>query len=142
MRRLVLVAGAAAVCASVALTSCSSKSSSPNTGPTTTSSTTSSVPAPGSSSPAGATGSGQSAQITISGFAYSGDLTVTPGEKVTVTNKDSVTHTLTGKGGGFDTGDVQGNGATGSFTAPAKAGSYQLTCTFHPSMHGTLTVTG
>ena len=139
MRRLVLAA--AAVCVSVALTSCSSSKNS--TGTTNTSSpatsTSTSAPAAGGSSSSGG-GSGQTAQITITGFAYSGDLTVTPGEKVTVTDKDAVSHTLTGKTGNFDTGPIGGSGGTGTFTAPTQPGSYALTCSFHPSMHGTLTV--
>jgi plastocyanin len=143
MRRLVLVAAAAAaVCVSVALTSCSSSktSTTTNSSPATTSASTPATSAASSSSGAGGSGSGQTAKITISGFAYSGDLTVTPGEKVTVTDKDSVSHTLTGKTGNFDTGPIGGSGGTGSFTAPTQPGSYALTCSFHPNMHGTLTV--
>jgi plastocyanin len=136
MRRLVLAVGAAAISLSVVLTSCSSsKSSSANSSPAAP---TSSSAGGASSSAAGA--SGQGANITISGFAYSGDLTVTPGEKVVVTNKDSVAHTLTGKTGGFDSGNVDGNGGTATFTAPTQAGSYALICHYHPNMHGTLTV--
>jgi len=33
-------------------------------------------------------------------------------------------------------------GGTATFTAPAKAGTYPLTCDFHPQMHGVLTVAG
>lgn len=145
MRRLVLVAAAAAaaVCASVALTSCSSSKTSTTTNAsaatTAASSPASSAAAGGSSSAAGAA-SGQTAQITISGFAYSGDLTVKPGEKVVVTDKDSVSHTLTGKTGNFDTGPVGASGGTATFTAPTQPGTYALTCSFHPNMHGTLTV--
>ena len=78
--------------------------------------------------------------ITIDNFAYSGDLTVKAGEKVTVINKDSAPHTLTDKvSGKFDTGTIN-PGATGSFTAPA-AGTYPFGCRIHPDMKGTLTVT-
>lgn len=146
MRTLVLAAGAAAVCVSVALTSCSSSTTSNSSGgttPATTSgggATTATSSAPSSAAAGGS--SGQTARITISGFAFSGDLTVKPGEKVIVTDKDAVSHTLTGKTGNFDTGPIGGSGGTATFTAPTQPGSYALTCSFHPSMHGTLTVTG
>jgi plastocyanin len=139
MRRLVIAAAAAALSVSVALTSCSSSTKSSSTPPATTVPTTSTTAAGGSSSNAAAGGSGQ-AQITISGFAFSGDLTVTPGQKVVVTDKDSVAHTLTGKTGGFDSGNVEGNGGTATFTAPTQPGSYALICKYHANMHGTLTV--
>jgi plastocyanin len=70
-------------------------------------------------------------------------MTVKPGQKVTVTNKDAVAHTLTDKNTNlFDTGTIDGSGGTGTFTAPTKPGSYPFGCTFHPNMHGTLTVQG
>src|ERR1700760_840143 len=48
-----------------------------------------------SSSTTGSAPGGANPTIIISSFAYSGDLTVQPGAKVTVINKDSVAHTLT-----------------------------------------------
>jgi plastocyanin len=81
--------------------------------------------------------------IVISGFAFSGTMTVKPGQKVTVTNNDSVAHTLTDKKTHlFDTGNIDGNGGTGTFTAPSKPGSYPFGCTYHPQMQGTLVVQG
>jgi len=81
--------------------------------------------------------------IVISSFAYSGTMTVKPGEKVTVTNKDSAAHTLTDtKTRLFDTGNIAGGGGTGTFTAPTKPGSYPFGCTYHPNMAGTLIVAG
>jgi plastocyanin len=65
---------------------------------------------------------------------------VKAGQTITVTNKDSVAHTLTDRNGAFNTGAIQGGGST-TFVAPSMAGSYQLKCTFHPSMSGTLVVT-
>jgi plastocyanin len=95
-----------------------------------------------STQPSSAQGA-KSGGITISSFAYSGRLTVKAGEKVTVTNNDSVTHTLTDKATHkFDTGDIAGNGGTATFTAPSQPGTYKFGCTIHPSMAGTLTVTG
>ena len=79
--------------------------------------------------------------IRISGFAYSGTMTVKPGQKVTVTNDDSVTHTLTDKvSHKFDTGDIPGSGGTKTFTAPTQPGRYPFGCTIHPDMKGTLLV--
>jgi plastocyanin len=79
--------------------------------------------------------------IRISGFAYSGTMTVKPGQKVTVTNDDSVTHTLTDKASHkFDTGDIPGGGGTKTFTAPTRPGRYPFGCTIHPEMKGTLVV--
>ncbi|MGH9096052.1 MAG: cupredoxin domain-containing protein [Acidimicrobiales bacterium] len=110
--------------AALALTACSSSGS-----------TTSSSTHPGSGSPGG---SGQT--ITIKNFSFSpSDMTVAPGAPVTVTNDDSVAHTLTSKSGGFDTGNIQA-GQSKTFTAPNRAGSYPYICTIHQYMTGTLTV--
>ena len=80
--------------------------------------------------------------IVISGYTYSGGTTVKPGEKVTITNKDDVAHTLTQVPKKlFDTGSI-GGGKTVTFTAPTKPGSYTFGCTFHRNMAGTLIVTG
>lgn len=79
--------------------------------------------------------------VLIKDFGYSGELTVSQGQKVTVTNKDAVAHTLTSKSTGlFDTGSITADGGTGTFTAPSKPGSYPFGCTFHPDMAGTLVV--
>jgi plastocyanin len=80
--------------------------------------------------------------ITIQNFAFApASLTVAAGSTITVTNKDSVTHTVTASDAqkSFDTGDIAG-GSTVTFKAPAKAGTYAYSCTIHPYMHGTLTV--
>ena len=77
--------------------------------------------------------------LTIASFKFSA-LTVPAGAEVTVKNQDSATHTVKVKGTDVDVNVPGGGQAT--FTAPAKAGTYDLTCDFHASMHGTLTVTG
>lgn len=88
----------------------------------------------------GSTASGGGKAITIKNFAFSpSSITVAPGTTVTVTNSDSVAHTVTSKTGGFDTGDIQA-GQSKTFTAPNKAGSYPYICTIHQYMSGTLTV--
>ncbi|MFF3172229.1 cupredoxin domain-containing protein [Streptomyces sp. NPDC057900] len=66
--------------------------------------------------------------------------TVAPGARITVTNDDTTTHTMTAtKGKAFDTGDIA-PGKSATFTAPSKAGAYPYDCTIHPFMTGTLTV--
>ena len=65
--------------------------------------------------------------------------TVAPGATVTVTNKDSVTHTLTATKGQFDTGDIAG-GQSKTFTAPMKPGTYSYICNIHQYMMGTIVV--
>lgn len=89
------------------------------------------------STPAAAAGP----QIAISNFAFSPvNLTVHPGQTVTVTNRDAAAHTLTSTTGAvFDTGTIK-PGATGTLTAPGKAGSYPYFCSIHQFMRGTLTV--
>ena len=80
------------------------------------------------------------AHITISNFKFSpATLTVQPGAKVSVTNKDGVNHTLTSDTQAFDTGQIA-SGQTGTFTAPTKPGTYSYRCTVHPYMTGKLTV--
>jgi plastocyanin len=81
------------------------------------------------------------ATLTIQNFAFSPkDFTVTPGETISVTNKDAVTHTFTSvTAGGFDTGLIS-PGQTVTVKAPTTPGSYPYKCTVHPFMTGTLTV--
>ncbi|MGW6707823.1 cupredoxin domain-containing protein [Streptomyces sp. NPDC054956] len=68
------------------------------------------------------------------------DVKVSAGAKVTVINEDSAPHTLTASDGyAFDTGTIS-PGATGTFTAPSKPGSYPFFCSVHPEMKGTLVV--
>jgi len=79
----------------------------------------------GQSSDSSATGT----HITISNFMFSPmELAVSPGATVSVTNKDSSTHTLTATGGQFNTGDVTQN-QTKSFKAPMQAGTYRYIST-------------
>jgi plastocyanin len=87
----------------------------------------------------GGTTSGSTATVTIKDFAFDGPPSVAPGTRVTVTNEDSEAHTLTADGaGGFDVKIDPGASAT--FTAPMKPGSYPYHCTYHSNMHGTLAV--
>ncbi|MDX6358678.1 MAG: hypothetical protein QOH37_1732 [Nocardioidaceae bacterium] len=94
----------------------------------------------GSSPMSGSTkGTSAGATVTIKDFAFAGPSSVAPGATVTVENQDSEAHTLTADGaGGFDVKIDPGASAT--FTAPMKAGSYPYHCTYHSNMHGSLTV--
>jgi plastocyanin len=78
--------------------------------------------------------------IAIKDFDYGAPVTVSPGTVVTVTNADSARHTVTADDGGTFAVEVAGNGGTATFTAPATPGSYPFHCTYHPRMHGMLTV--
>ncbi|HEX3564366.1 MAG TPA: cupredoxin domain-containing protein [Acidimicrobiales bacterium] len=106
------------------------------------SSSTSTTASGGSSSGGGSSSTGGSASITIQNFSFSpAKITVTPGEKVTVTNKDSVAHTVTANDKKFNTGDIAA-GKTVTFTAPSSPGSYPYMCNIHQYMTGMLTVKG
>jgi plastocyanin len=126
MRR---VAAAAVFGVALALAACSSGASS--------------APSGAASSASGSTsGAASTTTIIIQNFAFhpSKD-TVKPGATITVTNKDSVTHTLTSTSSpiAFNTGDIS-PGQTKTFTAPTKAGTYPYFCMIHQYMTGTLTV--
>jgi plastocyanin len=126
MNRYAFAAGAAAL--SIALAACGSSET-----------TTPAAPATSDAAKPGPT----AGAVVIENFTYAGTMTVKPGEKVTVTNKDAAPHTLTDKATKlFDTGKIEGSGGTGTFTAPAKAGTYPFGCTFHAQMAGTLVVAG
>lgn len=76
--------------------------------------------------------------VTIKGFAFTVPASVAPGATLTVTNDDSVAHTFTVKSAHLDT--KVNAGAKVTVTAPKSAGTYAVTCDFHPNMHGTLVV--
>ncbi|MBT2545078.1 cupredoxin domain-containing protein [Streptomyces sp. ISL-44] len=80
-------------------------------------------------------------EVRIKGFRFiPADVKVAAGATVTVINEDSAPHTLTAtEAYAFDTGTIEG-GASGSFTAPSKPGSYPFFCSVHPEMKGTLVV--
>ncbi|HEY2176801.1 MAG TPA: cupredoxin domain-containing protein [Mycobacteriales bacterium] len=82
-----------------------------------------------------------SATITIKNFKFGAPLTVKPGTKVKVVNNDSAPHNVTSTTGAFKSATITSS-QTSSFTAPTKPGKYPFTCTVHPFMHGSLTVSG
>ncbi|MFP5331129.1 MAG: plastocyanin/azurin family copper-binding protein [Acidimicrobiia bacterium] len=62
------------------------------------------------------------------------------GDTVTVRNDDSIAHTWTAVGGAFDSGTL-GNGATFTFTFDSP-GTFDYICQIHPSMKGSITISG
>ena len=78
--------------------------------------------------------------ITIQGFAFSpATITVPVGTKVTWTNKDPATHTVTSDTGAFDSKNLT-TGNTFSFTF-SQAGSFAYHCAIHTRMTATIVVT-
>ena len=79
--------------------------------------------------------------VSIKNFAFSPvNISVKAGTKVTWTNNDSATHTVTETNG--KTGPSSGNLSNGdsySFTF-TKPGIYHYDCAIHPNMTGTVTV--
>jgi plastocyanin len=80
-------------------------------------------------------------EVTIQGSAFDpAELTVAVGTTVAWTNRDAMSHTVTADAGAFDSGAL-GNGETFKWTFD-QPGEFPYSCTIHPSMHGTITVTG
>jgi plastocyanin len=76
-------------------------------------------------------------RVTIANFAFSpSSLTVSRGTTVTWTNNDSAPHDV--RGGPLHSPTLN-HGASYSYTFKS-AGRFSYICTFHPSMHGTVTV--
>jgi plastocyanin len=78
--------------------------------------------------------------LVIDDFAFSAN-TAAPGQTVTVSNQDDAPHTVTANDGSFTTDTIDPGGSS-SFVAPTAPGSYQIRCTIHPEMSGTLAVQG
>ena len=79
--------------------------------------------------------------VNISGFAFTpASLTVKVGVKVTWTNKDAATHTVTSDNGAFTSSGNLGAGESYVFTFTA-VGTYPYHCAVHPAMKGTVVVT-
>ncbi len=76
--------------------------------------------------------------VSIMNFAFNpNSLTVKVGTKVTWTNNDSVTHTVTADQGAFNSPVPSGSSFSFTFT---KAGTYAYHCSIHPSMTATIIV--
>lgn len=80
------------------------------------------------------------AAVRIVNFAFSPSmLSVRVGTRVTFTNRDMVTHTVTADGGLFNSGNLA-SGQSFSFTFMSR-GTFTYHCRIHPSMTGTISVT-
>jgi plastocyanin len=105
----------------------------------TMTSTPSTTPAPTSTSTPAPAPSATSASVIISNFAFSPvTLTIHKGTKVTWTNNDTVTHTVTGDNGGPSSSPL-GQGDTYSYTFNT-VGSFPYHCSIHPYMKATVKV--
>ena len=79
--------------------------------------------------------------VEIKDMAFSpASITVKKGTTVTWTNKDSISHTVTGDTSGNMNSDTLADGDAYTFTFN-QTGTFQYHCNFHSSMHGTVTVT-
>jgi plastocyanin len=79
------------------------------------------------------------AAVTIANFAFDPPtLDIETGTTVTWTNQDSATHTATGTGGEFDTGNLD-QGQSGSVTFDNE-GTFNYICSIHPNMTGVINV--
>ncbi len=79
-------------------------------------------------------------EIVITDFTFTGVDEVPVGTTIVVTNADAATHTFTAVDGTFDSGPLAQND-TFEFTF-TEAGEFPYSCNFHPSMTGTIVVTG
>lgn len=111
--------------------------STPTTPPkSATPSNTASTPA--SSDDSGATGE---VEIKMQNIQFSpNNVTVKVGQKVKWVNEDSVDHNVTATDGENFKSDNFGKGKSYEYTVD-KPGTIKYTCTIHPGMDGTLTVT-
>jgi plastocyanin len=80
------------------------------------------------------------ATMTIASMSFGAPITVPPGAQITIKNDDAAEHSVTSDTAGKFDVEVEGK-EQGTLTAPTEPGEYAFHCTYHPSMHGTLTVT-
>lgn len=121
----------------VLLAACGSTTTTAPTNTPTTAPTNTPTTAPASTPTTAPPSTGNS--ISIMNFAFSPlTLTVKTGTKVTWTNKDTVTHTVTDDKGAFNSGLLTpGNSFSFTFT---QAGTYSYHCNIHHSMMATIVV--
>jgi plastocyanin len=125
----------------VGLSACGSSAESPGSAAPGNAPQTSSSPTFSPSLTSAATKPAAAAPVvTIKNFEYTVAKFVAPGAEVVSVNNDSEAHTITSaKKGAFDV-KVDPAGATATFKAPAKPGTYPFVCQFHAGMKGTLVV--
>jgi plastocyanin len=128
-RRWLAVLALLAVGALVAVGCGGSSDNNPSGSPTTTAAATTTA--------GGA--SGGSTAATIQNFAFHpATVNAKAGQKVTWTNDDSTTHTVTADDGSFDSGNLSPGK---SFSATlAKSGTIKYHCSIHPFMKGTVSL--
>jgi plastocyanin len=100
--------------------------------------------APAPSAPAAGAQDQQSISVNIQNFAFNPpNIVVAPGTTVTWVNADRAPHTVTATdpAGAFDSGTLR-PGQSFSFTFTQPGTTYAYYCAIHPSMRGTVTVTG
>jgi plastocyanin len=103
---------------------------------TNTATQSSTTQTPSTSTPVVPAGS----EIVISNYAYAVPASVSPGQQITVVNKDDYNHTVTADQDNLFDVRVSGGGGFATFTAPTAPGTYPFHCKYHSDMHGTLTV--
>lgn len=135
-RTMALAAGAATItAAALLLGGCGSSTTSDN-GPTTSET----MPdMPGMSTQAVPAAPSTSAELTISTNKFDVPATLTPGQTLTIHNKDNVEHSVTSDEAGLFSVDIPANG-TASLVVPDQPGTYPFHCKYHSFMHGTMTV--
>ena len=109
--------------------------------PSTPASVTPSAPASGVPGPSG---SATAVLISILGSSFGPDRTIAAGTTVTFTNTDPIKHTATNGTNGTPAAgslfDLQLDAGTSASFAFANPGTYQVTCTIHPTINLTITV--
>lgn len=90
--------------------------------------------APASTSSTAAAGDAD-AVLVVENYTFA-PLSVAAGSVVKLENRDAEPHTISSPDG-----SIRFDGETGTFTAPAAAGTYDFVCGVHAFMEGTLTVT-
>lgn len=132
--RIALAAGVL-IATAIGTASCGSSSSgSGSTGAVASASVAVNPASPtAAASATGGTSTSQTRAVTIQNFAFAPKaLTVPVGTRVTWTNKDTATHTVTATNHAFDSNDLQ-TGKSFSYTF-TKAGTYSYLCEIHPYM--------
>lgn len=76
-------------------------------------------------------------QVVIENFAFTVAIGIKGTDALSVTNRDTSTHTVTSDTGAFD---VSVSGRTTKSLPSLKSGTYEFHCAIHPSMRGTITI--